>query len=143
MVDDAIGESPQFMYLLSNLYNLFIAFKKNNVVISEAKFNIYHKICFGGIMLDASGGEVKFYPDPSCISALRELQIPKNRRELLSFLGTLATFQKWTPNLSFVTKHLRALSSKNVVFTWMDEHLIEFNKARNIISDLKRLSAFD
>ena len=94
-------------------------------------------------MLDASEGEIKLYPEPSRISALKELQIPKNRKELLSFLGTLATFQKWTPNLSFVTKHLRALSSKNVVFKWMDEHLIEFNKARNVIRDLKRLSPFD
>ena len=67
MVDDAIGEATLFHDLLSNLYSLFIAFKKNNVVISETKFNISHKICFGGIMLDASKGEVKFYPDPSWI----------------------------------------------------------------------------
>ena len=45
--------------------------------------------------------------------------------------------------MSFVTKHLRALSSKNVVIKWMDEHQIEFNKARNVITDLKRLSPFD
>ena len=81
---------------------------------------------FGGIMLDASEGEIKLYPEPSRISALKELQIPKNRKELLSFLGTLATFQKWTPNLSFVTKYLRALSSKNVVFKWTNVNQIEF-----------------
>ena len=143
MVDDAIGESTLFTDLLSNLYSLFLAFKKNNVVISVDKFLISHKVAFGGIMLDASEGELKFYPDPSRIAALKNLQRPKNRKELLSFLGTLATFQKWTPSLSFVTKHLRLLSSKNSVFKWTDEHQIEFNKAKSIISDLKRLSPFD
>ena len=143
MVDDALGASSGFPDLLTNLYTLFLQFKKNNVVISVDKFLISNKVPFGGIMLDASEGDLKIYPDPSRIIALKNLQTPKNRKELLSFLGTLTTFQKWTPSLSFVTKHLRLLSSKNSIFKWTDEHQIEFNKAKSIISDLKRLSPFD
>ena len=40
-------------------------------------------------------------PDPGKLAALNEIETPKTKQDLLSLLGAIKTFQKWSPDISF------------------------------------------
>lgn len=57
-------------------------------------------------------------PDPNKIEAFKQIQTPKNEKELSQFLGMVTYLSKFINNLSELTKNLRKLTKKDVVFNW-------------------------
>ena len=84
--------------------------------------------------VDKEKEEVIVLPDPKKIESLKNIAPPRNRQELLSFLGLVKTFTKWSPHLSFKTSHLKQLSTKGKVYNFTDVHLQEFIDIKKIIS---------
>ena len=65
-----------------------------------------------------------------------ENQIPKNEKELKSFLGAIQYLSKYIENLSANTDVLRKLLKKQNEWIWTDEHTKAFNKIKEGITKL-------
>lgn len=82
-------------------------------------------------------------PDPDKVSAIKNIQEPKNLKELQRFLGTVNYLGKFIPNLAELTYNLRSLNKKNVLFTWTDIHKKEFDNLKNLLTSETVLAYFD
>ena len=70
------------------------------------------EIKFFGVICSADGVR----PDPKKTAAISDMPAPKNRQELLSFLGLATYMGVFIPNLSEKTAVLRDLTKKNAIF---------------------------
>lgn len=55
-------------------------------------------------------------PDPEKVEAIRNLSIPKNLKQLQTFLGMVAFYAKFIPNFGIIAAPLNALNGKNAKF---------------------------
>ena len=97
--------------------------------------------------------EIKFYgvicgndgvkPNPKTVTALKQMSAPRNRQELLSFLGLATYMSMFVQNLSGLLTTLRELRRKNVTFRWSDEHQEAFEAIKEAVSAEVTLNYFD
>ena len=59
--------------------------------------------------------------------------VPKNKRELQTFLGIINYFGKFSPGMVEVCKPLRKLTSSKMARTWNASYQQLFNKAKLLI----------
>ena len=78
----------------------------------------YHFRCtsitFFGEVVSRDGMQL----DLQKISALTEMPVPKNKKELQAFLGIINYLSKFSPDTSEVCKPLRKLMSSKAMWTW-------------------------
>ena len=72
-----------------------------------------------------------------------EIERPKNKQELLSFLGLVNTLRSWSPGIMCNKFHLRELSKKNVLLQWGKHESDEFEAIKNLFRTMLVLSPFD
>ena len=72
-------------------------------------------------------------PDPQKIIPLTEMLVPKNKRELQSFLGIINYLSKFSPGTAEVCKPLRKLTSSKTTLTWDASYQQLFDKAKSFI----------
>lgn len=72
--------------------------------------------------------------DKTKVSAIRELDYPKDRTELARFLGMTNYVSKFILNYSDVTASLRQLNKKDVPFIWGKAQEESYKKLINLIS---------
>ena len=69
------------------------------------------------------------------------------KKELQSFLGIVATFHRWNPNISQFSKKLRHLNSKGIHFSvekdWTPELAEELQKLKKEITTAFQKKPFD
>ena len=76
--------------------------------------------------------EVK--PIPSRVDAIKNISLPKDRKELRSFLGAVNQFQEFIPNYRVMIHELDKMTSKNAKFEWTEGTLKAFEDAKNSLS---------
>lgn len=81
-------------------------------------------------------------PDPKKISALKQMNAPMNRQELLSFLGLATYMGTFIQNLSSLTAPLRDLTKKNATFVWTDNHQQAFEHIKDSVTTEVTLTYF-
>lgn len=89
------------------------------------------EIHYFGHVLSADG----LKPDPSKVSAIRDMKPPVNKQELETFLGMVTYLSKFAPNLSDVTTPLRKLLSKDTEFVWDHIENQAFLKVKSILTN--------
>ena len=72
-------------------------------------------------------------PNPQKIRALTEILVPKNKRELQSFLGIVNYLSKFSPGTVEVCKLLRKLTSSRTTWTWNASYQQIFDNAKSLI----------
>ena len=93
---------------------------------------------FGHILSDQG-----IKPDPKKISAISEMDVPKNRAELETYLGMVTYMTKFAPNLASVTNPLRELLKKDVEFEWNEPQENAFQEVKTILSSAPVLAFFE
>jgi hypothetical protein len=111
---------------------------KLTVNLSKSAFGCAHVVYLGHIV---GQGQVK--PVNAKIQAISDFPIPKNKRELMRFLGMAGYYRKFCPNFSSVTEPLTHLLSKKVKFTWSATCQTAFNKLKVLLETAPVLSAPD
>ena len=86
----------------------------------------------GGAYIDQQG----IRPLEDKLEAITKIDIPKNEKELKSFLGAIQYLSKNMENLSENTDILKKLLKKQNEWIWTDEHTEAFNKLKQ---DIKKL----
>lgn len=81
--------------------------------------------------------------DPERLRAIREMERPKNKTDLQTFLGVVNFMRSFISNLSEKTTALRALLKKNAIFLWTELHDKVFNDIKDDIMNSNVLIPFE
>ena len=82
-------------------------------------------------------------PDPSKVSAIKDMKPPQNINQLLSFLSSAKYLGSFTPDLSNLCAPLNELTRKDVDFQWGPEHQEAFEHIKDNIASIAVLAYFD
>ena len=82
-------------------------------------------------------------PDPQKIRALTKMPVPKNKRELQSFLGIVNYLSKFSLGTAEVCKPLRKLTSSKTTWTWNASYQQLFDKAKSLIKTKVCMKFYD
>ncbi|XP_044740031.1 uncharacterized protein LOC123301360 [Chrysoperla carnea] len=117
-------------------------FKKLNLTINpnKAKFFMQRLKILGHVI--SSEGRI---PNPEKVEAIRTMPIPKNLKELQSFLGMAAFFARYIQNFSTIVAPLNALKKKDAKFIITQTHVDAINKLKTVLTTapILRFPIFD
>lgn len=82
-------------------------------------------------------------PDDNRITAIKELKIPSNKKELQQILGVINYLRQFIPNLSEISSLLRELLKNNVIWQWTNIHTDILKKIKTLIAEASVLNNFD
>lgn len=123
-----------------NLKNLLERCRKNNLKINKDKLKLrLSEMSYVGHLLTEEG--VK--PDPKKVEAVRSMKAPNNLPELKRFLGMISYLSKFLPSISTRTESLRQLDKKGSEWHWNKNHLRDFNKIKEMITEAPVLKYFN
>uniref|UniRef100_A0A0N5BBX0 RNA-directed DNA polymerase n=1 Tax=Strongyloides papillosus TaxID=174720 RepID=A0A0N5BBX0_STREA len=89
-----------------------------------------------GFVLDNNG----IHPNPDKVKAISEKPIPRNQKEVKSFLGAASYFRRHIKNFSAIADPLYKLDK---AFEWTESHTIAFNKLKDALINATTLSPPD
>ena len=94
---------------------------------------------FLGHVVDSSG----IRPDPSKVSAIRNVPAPENMGDVWRFLGMVNQPSKFAPHLAEMTKPPRDLLVKDNAWVWEDAQRIAFTRIKETLTAAPILSLSD
>ncbi|CAH1366264.1 unnamed protein product [Tenebrio molitor] len=113
-----------------NLEKLMKRLKTANLKLNKEKTKLCQKkVKFYGHILTKEGSTA----DPSKTTAIRDMEEPKNKAELLGFLGMLTYISKYIPNLSQKAEQLRKLTRLDQQFKWTETEQEAFENLKKAI----------
>ena len=77
------------------------------------------------------------------LDAIKKISIPKNEKELKSFLGAIQCLSKYIENLSTKTDILRRQLKKQNECIWTEEHTKAFNTLKDCITKIPCLAHYN
>ena len=130
IADDMIIHGKNAMKVAGE-YGLVLNKKKCEVKSSSVKFF--------GCVYDKHGA----LPDPSKVSAIKEMPAPQNKEELQSFLGMVTYLSPFILQLSSHTVTLRGLLKTNVEYSWNATYQVVFDKLKSLVCEDTTLRYFN
>lgn len=79
-------------------------------------------------------------PDPSFVSSIREMPVPKSVREVRQFVGMVKFLIRFCPRLSIVSAPLNALTGKYQRFVWDEKCQKAFEQCKELICSAPTLA---
>lgn len=118
-LDDIIVFSKSFRDQLENLKQVFQKLRESKLKLSPKKCVLFQRqVSFLGHIISSDG----VASDPSKISCIKEWPVPKNVKEIRSFLGLCSYYRRFVKGFSNIAKSLHKLTKKNEKFRWTREH---------------------
>ena len=97
--------------------------------------------------LDSYNFAVKSKPEIAPLidktNAIEDIPLPKNLKELRSFLGSTNHYIKFVPNLASLGSPLKPLLNKKSIFLWNEVHTKAFDKIKLETVNLTEKTHFD
>ena len=131
-VDDVIIKSKESLNHLEDLRKFFARLRKYNLKLNPAK------CVFGvpagkllGFIVSRRGIEL----DPSKIKAIRDLPPPKNKKEVMSFLGRLNYISRFIAQSTVICEPIFKLLKKDAAVKWTSECQQAFDKIKDYLSN--------
>ena len=111
-----------------NLNALKEAAKKENFTFNEdnCQYNRSRIQLLGHLV---GNGEIK--PDPERIAPLKDLEVPKSKKELQRILSLFSYYSKWVPNFSEIIRPL----VQNEAFPLSNDAISAFHQMKNKLAD--------
>lgn len=117
-VDDILFYAVAFAELIKILREFFLALRSKQLCITPHKCVLGVKeIQFVGYLISAAGVSV----DPSRITAVLRLARPQTKTQLKSFLGSIAFYNQFIPQYSYLISQLTPLTCTGAKFVWTNE----------------------
>ena len=98
-IDDVLMQSASSEELEILISVFFKQCEIHNVKILQKKFQLDTSIVFGGVELDSNGSEIIYKPQNSKLQEICDFKTLSTKKELQNFLGVVATFHRWNPNI--------------------------------------------
>lgn len=136
-LDDIISYSKTFEEHLNNLDEIFKRMHEANLKLSPEKCVLFQRqVGFLGHLISEKGIET----DPKKIEDVVNWPLPRNVREVRSFLGLCSYYRKFVKDFSTVAKPLHKLTEKGENFIWSDDCDLAFEKLKTCLTNTPVLS---
>lgn len=107
--------------------------KQFNIKFNPDKIQYYeNEVKYLGLLFSKNG----MRPDNDRITAIKELAIPNNKKQLQSILGIINYVRQFIPNLAELSSPLRELLKNKTLWQWTNRNTEIFNKIKTLISEL-------
>ena len=114
--------------------------REHGLVLNKKKCEVKsNSVKFFGCVYDKHGA----HPDPSKVSAIKEMPAPQNKGELQSFLGMVTYLSPFIPQLSSHTATLRGLLKADVEYSWNATYQVAFDKLKSVVCEDTTLRYFN
>ena len=114
-MDDIATGSPTFEEMISNLEQIFKRLSDVGLLLKPEKTKLLsQELVYLGLKLTPNGLQV----NPEKTAAVANMQIPKNSRDVKSFLGFCSFYRKFIMSFSDIVKALTNLTKNNTKFRW-------------------------
>ena len=111
-------------HVLSRLQNANLKLKPSKCILFQDKVKFLgHVVSQDGILTD-----------PDKITAVQTWPIPRNSKELKSFLGLCSYYRKFVKDFAKIAKPLHKISEKHAKFTWSDECEASFRTLKKALT---------
>jgi hypothetical protein len=129
-LDDIVIFSATWDDHLKDLGEVFQRIRKAKLKIKPPKCSFgKFGIQYLGFIISPKGVEC----DPQNTQKVAGFQIPRNKKDVQSFLGLAGYYRKFVHNFADVAKPLHELTKDNVEFEWSDKHQKAFETLRNAL----------
>lgn len=129
-MDDILIYSRTIHEHLSRLREVFTRLRKANLKIQPDKCEFLKKeVAYLGHLITPDG--VK--PDPKKVEAVENFPVPKNTKEVKSFLGLTGYYRRFIPSYAKISKPLTNLLKKDQLFNFNQECNEAFNILKNYL----------
>ena len=114
--------------------------REHGLVLNKKKCEVKsNSVKSFGCVYDKHGA----HPDPSNVSAIKEMPAPQNKGELQSFLGMVTYLSPFIPQLSSHTATLRGLLKTDVEYSWNATYQVTFDKCKSLVCEETTLRYFN
>lgn len=129
-LDDIIVAAETIDEMIELLQKIFERLEKFNLTLDPAKMQICkNKITYLGFQLDKNG----YSPSEENVQKVSKFPIPKNVKEVQSYLGMLNYFRHLIFNFAELAQPIVNLTKKNSEFIWDQNCQNAFNKFQDIM----------
>lgn len=139
-IDDILIATYTIEENLAVLIEVFKILVDNLLEIRIAKCSfLYTEITYLGYLVNKDG----IRPGPHNVDAISNFPMPKNSKELHSFLGLVSYFRKFIPQYAIMAKPLYDLIKKNSEFKLDDKKIELIDSLKNVIVQKPILSIYN
>jgi hypothetical protein len=71
--------------------------------------------------------------DPKRVEAIKSLSLPRSKKDIQSFLGTINFIRRFIANFAELTKHITSMLRNNSEVKWIEEAKHSFNAIKEAI----------
>lgn len=130
-IDDVVLYADTWEQHMEEMRRFFERLKEAGLVINLPKSEIGKaSITYLGHVVGR--GEVR--PRAAKVQAIAQMPAPKNKKELMRFLGMAGFYRKFVPNFATVASPLTDLLRKSEKFVWTDSCTMAFEQLKAILS---------
>lgn len=131
-MDDIIVFSTSLQEHIISLNKVFTKLREANLKVQLDKSEFLHKeIAFLGHIVTSEG--VK--PNPDKIKAIQNFPIPRNEKQIKSFLGLLGYYRKFIKNFALITKPMTECLRKDSVINLNETYINCFEKCKKLLCE--------
>jgi hypothetical protein len=109
-------------FLKCQRYGISLNPKKSNFSLKEGKL-LGHIVSADGVKID-----------PKRVEAIKNLSLPRSKKDIQSFLGTINFVRRFIVNFSELTKHITAMLRKDSEIKWTEAAKQSFNDIKEAIT---------
>ena len=129
-LDDIIIFGKTFAEMIKNLDIVFERFSQAGLKLKPKKCQLFRKeVEFLGHIINENG----VHTDPRKIQCIKEWPLPKNIKEVQSFLGLCSYYRRFIASYSHIAKPLSRLTEKNQKFEWTTECSEAFERLKHML----------
>ena len=103
-------------------YGISLNPKKSNFALKEGKL-LGHIVSADGVKID-----------PKRVEAIKNLSLPRSKKDIQYFLGTINFIRRFIVNFAELTKHITAMLRKDSEVKWTEEAKHSFNAIKEAIT---------
>ncbi|CAF4944161.1 unnamed protein product [Pieris macdunnoughi] len=136
-LDDVVCYSPDLNIHIKNLESIFQRMREFNLKLQPDKCEFLRREAgYLGHIISEDG--VK--PNPDKVKAVIKFPIPKNPKDIKSFLGLVSYYRRFIPDFSNIAKPLTSLLKKDQIFSWENQQQLAFEFLKEKLTSAPVLS---
>lgn len=108
-------------FLKCRRYGISLNPKKSNFALKEGKL-LGHIVSANGVKID-----------PKRVEAIQKLSLPRSKKDIQSFIGTINFIRRFIANFAELTKHITCMLKKNSEVKWTDQAKNYFHSIKEAI----------
>ncbi|CAG4993531.1 unnamed protein product [Colias eurytheme] len=131
-LDDVIIYSHDLSSHIHKLRLIFEALREHNLKLQPDKCEFLRReVAYLGHTITDKGVS----PNPDKVKAVISYPIPKNPKDIKSFLGLVGYYRKFIKDFSKITKPLTSLLRKDVEFNWSQSQTQAFESLKSMLTN--------